>query len=68
MVVKLETLNFADFTSGPPQRRQAVAKQIADSFTHHGFVKLLNHGLADGTVQQLFDWVGRCHFRFHENN
>ena len=54
MVLELQTLDFADVTSGPAERREAAAKQIADSFIKHGFVKLINHGVPDALVQDLF--------------
>ncbi|KAK3168265.1 hypothetical protein OEA41_004711 [Lepraria neglecta] len=56
MVVKLQTLDFADFTSGPAERREAVAKQLGNSFINHSFVKLINHGVPDALVQDLFAW------------
>lgn len=47
----LPTLDFSLFTKGTEKEKQECARQIVDSFSKHGFVKLTNHGLPEETVK-----------------
>lgn len=53
----LPTVDFADFVGGPDWKRREIGQQLIDSFKAHGFVKLINHGIPESTVKELFQWV-----------
>ena len=47
----LPTLDFSQFLYGSEQTRFAFAVALVDSFKCYGFVKLVNHGIAEETVR-----------------
>ncbi|KAJ5064396.1 hypothetical protein PSV09DRAFT_2377842 [Bipolaris maydis] len=47
-------LNYADYISGDPVRREAFAKSIAHSFEVYGFATVVNHGVAEEDINQAF--------------
>ena len=53
---KLPTLDLAHFLE-EGSRRQEFAYRLRDSLIQYGFVKIVNHGIAESSVEQLFDWV-----------
>lgn len=53
----LPTLDLSLFTNGRDVERRQFASDLLDSLSHHGFVKLVNHGILDTTVCRLFAWV-----------
>lgn len=56
----LPTLDLSLFTNGSDTVRRKLASDLLDSLSHHGFVKLVNHGISEKTVSRLFEWV-RCY-------
>ena len=52
---------FIEEHAGEKQYNAAEQKQFADDFCNclkaHGFAKLINHGLDDESVKQLYHWV-----------
>src|ERR1700761_3122323 len=53
----LNTLDFSKFISGTELERAELAKELVESFKQHGFAKLINHGVKDEQVSELFKWV-----------
>lgn len=53
----LPTLNFSSFYHGPEKERLEVATALVNSFRKHGFVKLVNHGIPEETVQDYLSGV-----------
>lgn len=53
----IPTLDLSRFTCGPEWDRQQLAADLLDSFAKHGFVKLVNHGISNREVSDLFDMV-----------
>lgn len=53
---ELPTLDLAHFLE-EGSRRQEFADRLRDALVQHGFVKIVNHGIAESSVEQLFDWV-----------
>ena len=51
------TLDLSRFTHGDDQERQQLATHLCASLSQHGFVKLVNHGVPDEAVSELFGWV-----------
>lgn len=60
---ELPLVDFGKFLHGAPEERKAAAKELVDSFSNHGFVRLKNHGVSKEFVQQIWDWVSAK--RFH---
>ncbi|THC88580.1 hypothetical protein EYZ11_011971 [Aspergillus tanneri] len=56
---KIPTLDWADFTEGDIDKRITLAQGLVEGLKRFGFVKLVNHGLSDELIQQLFDEVKR---------
>ena len=53
----LPTLDLSLFASSKEIQRIQFASDLLDSLSLHGFVKLVNHGISDKTIDQLFEWV-----------
>ncbi|KAH7154723.1 oxidoreductase [Fusarium sp. MPI-SDFR-AT-0072] len=51
---ELPTLDLAHFLQ-EGSRRQEFADRLRDSLIQHGFVKIVNHGISESSVEQLFD-------------
>jgi hypothetical protein len=58
-MANLPTLDFAKFTHGTEVERQQIGQALTESLLDHGFVKLINHGLPDETIADLFDLVSQ---------
>jgi isopenicillin N synthase-like dioxygenase len=52
---ELPTLDLSHFLQD--ETRQEFADQLRDSLAQHGFVKIINHGIGESSVNQLFDKV-----------
>ncbi|RYP33162.1 hypothetical protein DL767_004866 [Monosporascus sp. MG133] len=55
----LRTLDFAKFLNGSESERRELARDLTDSFKQHGFAKLINHGIEDQQIADLFKWTSR---------
>jgi hypothetical protein len=53
----LPTLDFSHFLTGNPTQQIRLANDLVASFKKHGFVKLINHGISEERIQELFSWV-----------
>jgi len=60
----LPTLNFAKWSNGDASQRLEFANSLADSFKKHGFVKIINHGVPDEHIRELFGWVHEFPFQY----
>lgn len=58
----LPSLDFAKWTHGDTADRSQFAKDLAGSLIDHGFVKMINHGMSDEDIREIFDWVGKSLF------
>ena len=56
-IMAIPTLDLSLFTNGHDWERQQLAADLLESFTRHGFVKLVNHGVSDQEVSKLFESV-----------
>ena len=54
----LPVLNYAKYAQGIVTERLKFANDLVESFKKYGFVKIVNHGISDEQVQQIFEWVG----------
>jgi isopenicillin N synthase-like dioxygenase len=52
---ELPTLDLSHFLQDGT--RQEFADQLRNSLVQHGFVKIINHGIDESSVNQLFDKV-----------
>ena len=57
MGVELPTVNLATFANGPDWRRKSEAKKLSDSLIAHGFVKVIDHGITNNVVDDIFKWA-----------
>jgi isopenicillin N synthase-like dioxygenase len=53
----VKTLDFALFTQGTAAQRQQLGTDLAEGFVSAGFVKLINHGISEKTVDDAFRLV-----------
>jgi isopenicillin N synthase-like dioxygenase len=54
----LPTLDFSQFYLGSQDEKKQLGREIVQSFKDHGFVKLINPGIKDETVDASLAWVG----------
>ena len=57
MGVDLPTVNLTTFGNGPDWRRKDEAKKLSDSLIAHGFVKVIDHGIPNNVVQEIWEWA-----------
>ena len=57
MAFELPLVDFGLFRHGTLDEQDRAAKQLVDSFTKHGFVRLKNHGISKEFVQEIWKWV-----------
>jgi len=50
-------LDHYRFTRGTPKEQQAYAAELIQALKAHSFVKIVNHGLDDPTIEALFTRV-----------
>lgn len=55
--VSLPTLDGAKWLSGSESDRQEFANGLLKSLKRHGFAKLVNHGISDDAVREMYRWV-----------
>lgn len=53
----LPIFSFSKYQKGQPEEKLTTAKDVVDAFKTYGFVYLVDHGISDGRIQDLFDWV-----------
>ena len=62
----LPTLDSLRFRQGTLSERRSFANELLQSCSQYGFVKIINHGIPDEKVSELFEWVNepiRCCLR-----
>lgn len=57
----IPTLDVSLFHSESTADRKQYASALVNSLTKHGFVKLINHGIPEETVMEMFEWVTHGH-------
>lgn len=57
MAFELPLVDFGLFLHGTLDEQDRAAKQLVDSFTKHGFVRLKNHGVSREFVLEIWKWV-----------
>ena len=55
--LELPLLDAQLFLSGTPSERRDFAIRFRDSLYEHGFARVINHGIDESMVDELFDWV-----------
>jgi isopenicillin N synthase-like dioxygenase len=53
----IPVVNLADFTSGDPELKQAFVNKLGKAYEEVGFVAVKNHGIADGLIADLYQYV-----------
>lgn len=61
-------LDHQHFTHGNEKQRSEYAEQLVASLKSHGFVKLINHGIDDPTIDELFKRVWLPFFDLSDTN
>lgn len=56
-VIALTPLDLSHFRQGNAQQKAKFANDFCGSLKRHGFAKLVNHGLSDDSVKELYHWV-----------
>ena len=54
------TLDLAVLSDEANPQHTMELGRLTDALSEHGFVKLINHGLAEADVQRMFEWVSRA--------
>lgn len=62
------TVDASLFVSGTPGQQRAFAIELAESVRRSGFVKVINHGLSDELIDELFAWVSILRLTVHERS
>lgn len=53
----LATLDLSLFTAGNDSEKEAFATELSKGLGADGFVKIVNHGISDWTVRNIFEQV-----------
>lgn len=53
----IPSLDLSDFVEGSPEKRQKLAMSLLRTFSELGFLKLINHGIEEPMINELFSWV-----------
>lgn len=53
----VRTLDFSHFLHGDNEHRHQFGKELIDALGRVGFVKIINHGIGDDDICQMFDFV-----------
>lgn len=54
---KVRVLDLAKFFSGDTEEQALFCQELVQCLRDVGFVKLINHGIAEADQQRLFTWV-----------
>jgi isopenicillin N synthase-like dioxygenase len=55
--MSISVLDASQFLHGSPSQRAEFADKLLKSCIEHGFVKLINHGMPDAVITEMFSWV-----------
>ncbi len=50
-------LDFSRFMDGDRKEQHKFCRDLVGCLTNIGFVKLINHGISDDELREVFDWV-----------
>ncbi|KAK8040745.1 oxidoreductase [Apiospora phragmitis] len=53
----LPTLDVSKWLKGGESERQKFASEIFNVLKRHGFTKIINHGMSDDTLKEIYHWV-----------
>lgn len=53
----LASLDLSLFLDGDHETRKGFAASLREELAHHGFVKIVGHGLSDKDIKEVFEWV-----------
>lgn len=59
----VRTLDFADFLHGDANKQSKFCRELIACLSTVGFVKLVNHGLGDEELYEVFEWVNSIQSR-----
>ncbi|KAM3064947.1 hypothetical protein ACMFMF_011563 [Clarireedia jacksonii] len=65
-MTSLPTLDFSTFYFGSEHEKKKLGREMVQSFKDHGFVKLINPGIKDETIDASLDWVGPIYYVSHK--
>lgn len=51
--MQVPTLDFSHFSNGNEAQKLAVSIALVESFSNHGFVKVINHGVSETSIGEL---------------
>lgn len=51
--------DLSAFTAGTDEQRRTFAAELLDDYQRCGFAKIVNHGITEDEVRQLFEWNKR---------
>lgn len=54
----LPILDFSHFHSDSETERSELIETLTSNLEQNGAVRLINHGVSDEVISELFDWVG----------
>ena len=55
--VKIATVDYNDFISGDPEKREAFIQKLGDAFAEIGFAIVANHGVSLDLKDNLYQTV-----------
>lgn len=56
-VREVPRLDFSTYTNGTEEEQATFCQDIRHSLNTVGFVKLINHGISNDTIDKAFHWV-----------
>jgi len=56
-ILELPLLDGEKYTRGTPEQKVEFANALLECLKKHGFAKIINHGLDDAWVSELYEWV-----------
>lgn len=57
MMAEVPKLDFSRFSQGTKKEKEEFGEALTKALIEHGFVKLVNHGIADEAVVNLLEQV-----------
>jgi hypothetical protein len=66
-MANLPTLDFSKFYTGSEREKMKLGRDLVQSFSDHGFVKLINYSIKDEDISTALDWVKYLLLSPHRN-
>ena len=54
---EIPVVDYSLFCEGDDEQRQRVGAELLQAFSNSGFVKIINHGITEEKIKDLFEWV-----------